>query len=98
MQPHVCHMKVIPLAVIQLSSNLCRVRTSLSYYRTYVAKFLIGKSTGKGSLESLRRRLEENIRTNLIEIGVNKRKWIKSAQNRDYCRTLVNDALNLQVP
>jgi hypothetical protein len=34
----------------------------------------------------------------LIEIGINMRSWIDSAQGRDYGRVLVNAALNLRVP
>ena len=33
---------------------------------------------------------------NIKEIGVNKRNWVDSAQDRDYWRTLVNAALNLR--
>jgi len=32
------------------------------------------------------------------EIGINTRNWVDSAQNRDYWRTLVNVALNPQIP
>ena len=45
-----------------------------------------------------RRRWEDNIRMDFEEIGINAGDWIDSAQNRDYWRTLVNAALNLQVP
>ena len=34
---------------------------------------------------------------NLKEIGINTRNWVDLAQDRDYWRTLVNAALNLQV-
>ena len=34
----------------------------------------------------------------LKEIGVNRRNWVDSAQDRDYWRAIVNAALNLQVP
>jgi hypothetical protein len=34
---------------------------------------------------------------NLKEIGINRRNWADSAQDRDYWRALVNVALNLQV-
>ena len=33
----------------------------------------------------------------LKEIGMNRRNWVDSAQDRDYCRALANAALNLQV-
>ena len=33
----------------------------------------------------------------LKEIGINMRDWVGSAQDRDYCRALVNAALNLRV-
>ena len=33
----------------------------------------------------------------LVEIGINGRNWVDSAQNRDHWRALVNEALNLQV-
>ena len=35
-------------------------------------------------------RLEDNIRIDLKEIGVNTRNWVDSAQDRDYGRDLVN--------
>ena len=41
------------------------------------------------------RRWEDNIKMDLKEIGVNVRSWIYSAQDRDYCRALVNATLNL---
>jgi hypothetical protein len=34
----------------------------------------------------------------LDEIGINAGKWVDSAQDRDYCRALVNVALNFRVP
>ena len=34
----------------------------------------------------------------LKEMGINMRKWVDSAQDKDYSRALVNAALNLQVP
>ena len=44
-----------------------------------------------------RRRLEDNIRMYLEEIGINARNWVDSAQDRDYWRAHVNAALNLWV-
>ena len=44
-----------------------------------------------------RRRLEDNIRMDLKEIGINEGNWVDSAQDRDYWRAIVNTALNLRV-
>ena len=53
---------------------------------------------GKRPLGRPRRRWEDNIRMHLKEIGINRRNWVDSAQNRDYWRTLVNAILNIRVP
>ena len=45
---------------------------------------LTGKPTGKGPSEKRRRRQEDNIRTDLKEIGTNTRDCVDSAQDRDY--------------
>ena len=61
-------------------------------------KILTGKPTRKRLLGRPRRRWEENIRMDLEEIDINAGNWVDSAQDRDYWRTLVNEALNLRVP
>ena len=53
--------------------------------------------TGNIPLGRPRRRWEDNIRIDLKEIRINMRNRLDSAQDRDYCRTLVNAALNLRV-
>ena len=42
--------------------------------------------------------LEDNIRMDLKEIGINTRNWVDLDQNRDYWRALVNVSLSLWVP
>jgi hypothetical protein len=42
--------------------------------------------------------LEDNIRMDLKEIGITKRNWVDSPQDRDYWRAVVNVALSLRVP
>ena len=42
------------------------------------------KPRGKRPLGRPRRRWEDNIRMDLEEIGINKRNWVDSAQDRDY--------------
>ena len=61
-------------------------------------KILTGKPTGKRPLGRPRRRWEDNSRMDLEEIGINAGNWVDSAQGRNYCRALVNAALNLRVP
>ena len=61
-------------------------------------KILTGKPTGKRPLGRPRRRWEDNIRMELVEIGINARNWFDSAQDSNYWKTLVNAALNLRVP
>ena len=58
-------------------------------------KILTGKSTGKRPLGRPRHRWEDNFRMDLKEIHVNARNLVDSGQ--DYCRALVNLALNLWV-
>ena len=54
-------------------------------------KISSGKPTGKKPLE------RPNIRMDLKEIGINTRNWVDPTQDRDYCRALVNAALNLRI-
>jgi hypothetical protein len=61
-------------------------------------KILIGKSIGKKSLGRPRRRLEDNMRMDLKEIGISAENWVDSAQDRNYWSAIVNATLNLQVP
>ena len=61
-------------------------------------KILTGKPTGNRPLGRPRRILENNTRMHLEEIGINVKKLVDSAQDRDYWRALVNAALNLRFP
>ena len=49
-----------------------------------IFKILKGKLTGKIALGRPRHRREDNIRTNLDEIGVNMRNWTDSASDICY--------------
>ena len=60
-------------------------------------KIITGTPVGKRHLGRPRRIWEENIRKDLIEMGINTRNWVDSAQDSDYWRALVNVALNLRV-
>ena len=46
--------------------------------------------TGKSSLGRPRRRLEDNIRMGLKEIGIIMRNWVDFAHDRDYRRAFVD--------
>ena len=63
-----------------------------------IFKILTGKPTGKRRLGRPGLRLEDNIRMDLEEIGINAGNRVDSAQDNNYWRALVNAALNLRVP
>ena len=61
-------------------------------------RVLVGKPGGKSPLGRPRRRLEDNIKMNLQEVGCVGMDWIELAQNRDRWRTLVTAVMNIRVP
>jgi hypothetical protein len=63
-----------------------------------VHRVLVGKPEGKRPLVRTRRRWEDNIKTDLQEVGCGGVDWINVAQDRDRWRELVNEAMNLRVP
>jgi hypothetical protein len=63
-----------------------------------VYRILVGKLEGKRSLGRPRRRLMENIKMDLRDIGWDGMDWIDVAQDRDQWRALVNTVMNLRVP
>jgi len=60
-------------------------------------RFLVGKPEGKRPLGKPRRRWEDNIKTDLREVGGGGN-WMELAQDRDMWRALVNTVMNLRVP
>jgi hypothetical protein len=63
-----------------------------------VYRVLVGKPEVKRSLGGLRRRLEDNNKMDLQEVGYRGMDWIELALDRDRWRALVNAAVNLRVP
>jgi hypothetical protein len=63
-----------------------------------VYRLLVGKSEGKRPLGRPRRRWIDNIKMDLLEIGVNVVAWIGLAQDRYRWRALVDSVMNLRVP
>jgi hypothetical protein len=59
---------------------------------------LVGKPEGKRPLGRPRRRWIDNIKVDLLVIGLNVVDWIGLAQDRYRCRALVDSVMNLRVP
>jgi hypothetical protein len=63
-----------------------------------VYRLLVGKPEGKRPLGRPRRRRMDNIKMDLLEIGLNVVDWIGLAQDSYWWRTFVNSIMNLWVP
>jgi hypothetical protein len=63
-----------------------------------VYRLLVRKPEGKGPLGRPRRRWIDNIKMDLLEIGVSAVDWTGLAQDRYRWRALVNSVMNLRVP
>jgi hypothetical protein len=59
---------------------------------------LVGWLEGRRPLGRSRRRWEDNIKMDLLEIGFGDVDWINWAHDRDRWRALVNTVMNLRVP
>ena len=66
--------------------------------RRGVYRVLVGKPEGKRPFGRPRRRWENNIKTDLREVGCGGIDWIYLDQDRDRWRALVNTVMNLRVP
>jgi hypothetical protein len=63
-----------------------------------VYRLLVEKPEGKRPLRRPRCRWIDNIKVDLLEIGLSVVDWIGLAQNRYRWRALVNSVMNLRVP
>jgi hypothetical protein len=65
--------------------------------RGVFSRVLVGRPEGKRPLGRRRRRLEDNIKMDLREIGIDGANWIQLAQDRVQWRAFVNTVMNLRV-
>jgi hypothetical protein len=63
-----------------------------------VYRLLVGKPEGKRPLGRPRRRWIDNIKMDVLEIGLGVVDWIGLVQDRYSWRALVNSVMNLRVP
>jgi hypothetical protein len=63
-----------------------------------VCRLLVGKPEGKRPLGRPRRRWIDNIKMELVEIGLSVVDWIVLAQDRYRWRALVNAIMNILLP
>jgi hypothetical protein len=63
-----------------------------------VYRLLVGRPEGKRSLGRPRRKWIDNIKMDLLEIGLSVVDWIGLAQDRYRWRALVKSVMNLRVP
>ena len=67
-------VRVIKSRRLRLAGHVARMEEGKSAF-----KILTGKPTGKRPLGRLRRRWEDNIKTDLEEIGISAGNWVDSA-------------------
>jgi hypothetical protein len=63
-----------------------------------VYRLLVGKPEGKRPLGRPRLRWIDNIKMDLLEIGLGVEDWIGLSQDRYRWRALVNSVMNIRVP
>jgi len=66
--------------------------------RRGVYRVLVVKPEGKRPLARHRRRWEDNIKTDIQEVGCGSMEWTELAHDRDRWRAFVNAVMNLRVP
>ena len=85
-------MRVTKLRSMRWARHVARMGEERGAYRV-----LVGKPEGKRPLGRPRHTWEDNIRTNLQEVGCGYMDWIGLAQDRDRWRKLVSAVMNLRV-
>jgi hypothetical protein len=86
-------IRIIKSWRMRLAGHVARMREKRNAYR-----LLVGKPEGKRPLGRPRHRWVDNIKIDLLEIGLGSVDWIGLAQDRNKWRPLVNVVMNLRVP
>jgi hypothetical protein len=86
-------VRVIKSRRMKWAGHVARMGEGRCLYRV-----LVGRPEGKRPLGRPRRRWEDNIKTNLREIGIDGANWIQLAQGRVQWWDFVSTMMNLRVP
>ena len=86
-------VRVVKSGRMRLAGYVARMGEGRSVHRV-----LVGKLEGKRPLGRPRRRWEDNIKTDIQEVGGGCGDWMELAQDRDRWRALVSTVMNLLVP
>jgi transcription termination factor 2 len=86
-------IRIIKSRRMRWVGHVARMEEKRNVYRS-----LVGKPEGKRPLGRPRRRWIDNIKMDVLEIGVSVMDWIGLAHNRYRWKALVNSVMNLRVP
>jgi hypothetical protein len=86
-------VRVIKSRRMRWEGHVARMGEGRGVYRTF-----IGRLGAKRPLGRPRLRWEDNIKTDLREIGIDEANWIQLAQNRFQLRAFVNAVMSHRVP
>jgi hypothetical protein len=86
-------VRVIKSRRMRWAGHVARMGEGRGVYRV-----LVRMPEGKRPLGRPRRRLEDNIKMDLREIGIDRANWIRLAQDKVQWWAFVNTVMNLRVP
>jgi hypothetical protein len=86
-------VRVIKSRRMRWAGHVARMGERRGAYRV-----LVVKPEGRRPLGRRRHRWEDNIKTDLREVGCGCVEWIGLAQDRDWWRALVSAVMNIRVP